>query len=199
MEVLKLVFLALRSLFLSRAVLAAENLALRQQLAVLRRKVKRPKLRRSHRLFWVLLSRLWAGWRSTLAIVEPETVLRWHRAGFRLFWRWKSRRRGLGRPKVEREIRDLVRRLCQENSTWGPPRVLSELRLLGYDVSESTVAKYMRRRRNPPSQTWRTFLENHVKDIAAVDFFTVPTMTFRVLYCFLVLRHERRRDRKSVV
>ena len=193
MQVLKLMFLALRSLLMSRAALAAENLAMRQQLAILRRRVKRPKLRRTDRLFWVLLSRAWAGWRSTLTIVEPETVLRWHRAGFRLFWRWKSRRRSVGRPKVEREIRDLVRRLCRRNSTWGAPRIQSELRLLGYDVSESTVAKYMRRRRKPPSQTWRTFLENHVSDIAAVDFFTVPTVTFQVLYCFLVLRHERRR------
>ena len=130
MGVLKMLFLVVRSLLISRAALAAENLAIRQQLAVLRRKVKRPKLTRSDRLFWVWLSRLWTGWRSTLAIVEPETVLRWQQAGFRLFWRWKSRRRGPGRPKLEREIRDLIRRLALENSTWGAPRVQSELHLL---------------------------------------------------------------------
>jgi len=193
MGILKLLFVVVRSLLLSRAGLAAENLALRQHLAVLRRKVKRPKLTRSDRLFWAWLSRLWTGWRSTLAIVELETVLRWHQEGFRLFWRWKSRRRGAGRPRLEREIRDLIRRLALENVSWGAPRVQSELRLLGYDVSESTVAKYMPGRRKPPSQTWRTFLRNHVKDIAALDFFTVPTATFRVLYCFLVLSHDRRR------
>ena len=193
MEVLKLMLLALRSILLSRAALAAENLALRQQVAVLRRRVKRPKLTRTDRLFWIWISRLWTGWRLTLAIVEPETVVRWHQAGFRLFWRWKSRPRGVGRPKAEREIRDLIRQLSLQNASWGAPRVQSELRLLGYDVTESTVAKYMPRRRKPPSQTWRTFLRNHVKDIAAVDFFTVPTATFRVLYCFLILTHDRRR------
>jgi putative transposase len=193
MGVLRILFLVVRSLLIPRAALAAENLALRQQLAVLRRKVKRPKITRGDRLFWLWLSRLWTGWRSTLAIVEPETVLRWHQEGFRLFWRWKSRRRNAGRPKVDREVRDLVRRLCRENPSCGAPRIQSELILLGYDVADSTVAKYMRRRRKPPSQTWRIFLENHVKDIAAVDFFTVPTATFRVLYCFLILRHDRRR------
>ncbi len=190
MGVLRMLLVFVRSLLLSRAGLAAENLALGQQLAVLRRKVKRPKITRGDRLFWLWLSRLWTAWRSTLAIVEPETVLRWHQEGFRLFWRWKSRRRGQGRPKLEREIRDLIRSMASQNPSWGAPRVQSELNLLGYDVSESTVAKYMPRRRKPPSQTWRTFLRNHVKDIAAVDFFTVPTATFRVLYCFLVLSHD---------
>jgi len=193
MDVLKLVFLVMRSLFVSRAALAAENLALRQQLAVLQRAARRPRLRRRDRVFWVWLSRIWRNWRSVVVIVRPETVVRWHRQGFRLYWRWKSRVREIGRPRVEREIRDLVRRMCRENKTWGVPRIQSELRLLGHDVAESTVAKYMSRPRNPPSQTCRTFLENHVKEIAAIDFFTVPTVTFRVLYCFVVLRHERRR------
>jgi len=193
MDVLKLVFLVMRSLFVSRAALAAENLALRQQLAVLQRSARRPRLRRCDRVFWVWLSRIWRNWRSVLLIVRPGTVVRWHRQGFRLYWRWKSRRRKTGRPKVKKEIRELIRRMCRENPTWGAPRMQSELHLLGYDVAESTVAKYMRRRGKPPSQTWRTFLENHVEDIAAVDFFTVPTATFRVLYCFVVLCHERRR------
>jgi len=193
MGVLQMLFVIMRSLLLSRVGLAAENLALRQQLAVLRRRARRPKLTRSDRFFWGCLSRLWTGWRSTLVIVEPEAVFRWHQEGFRLFWRWKSMRRGTGRPKIEREIRDLIHRRALENISRGAPRVQSELRVLGYDVSESTVAKYMPRRRKPPSQTWRTFPRDHVKDIAAVDFFTVPTATFRVLHCFLVLSHDRRR------
>jgi putative transposase len=193
MHLLAFVVSVLRSWLRSRAALALENLALRQQLAVLRRSVKRAKVRDRDRLFWVWLSRFWTGWSSALVIVKPETVIRWHRAGFRLYWRWRSRKRTVGRPKVEAEIRNLVRRICRENSTWGAPRIQSELRLLGYDVSESTVAKYMIRRRKPPSQTWRTFLENHVGEIAAIDFFTVPTATFRILFCFLVLLHDRRR------
>ena len=193
MNAMKVVFLFLRSFLVSRAALAAENLALRQQLAILKPRTRRPRLRRRDRLFWVWLSRLWSGWTSALVIVKPETVVRWHRAGFRLYWRWKSRQRCAGRPKVDRKVRDMIRWLSAENPRWGAPRILSELKMLGYEVAESTVAKYMCRKRKPPSQTWRTFLENHVKDIAAVDFFTVPTVTFRVLYCFLVLRHDRRR------
>ena len=193
MDVLKLVFLVMRSLFVSRAALAVENLALRQQLAVLQRSMKRPKLRSWDRVFWVWLSRVWGNWRSAVLIVRPDAVARWHRRGFRLYCRWKSRAPAVGRPRADREIRDLVRRMCRHNPTWGAPRIQSELRLLGHEVAESTVAKYMSRPRKPPSQSWRTFLENHVKDIARVDFFTVPTVTFRVLYCFVVLRHERRR------
>jgi putative transposase len=123
---------------------------------------------------------------------EPETVIRWHREGLRLYWRWKSRKK-LGRPKTGAEIRAIIRRMARENPTWGAPRIQSELALLGYDVAESTVAKYMARQGKPPSQSWRTFLENHVGDIAAIDFFVVATVSFRLLYCFLVLRHDRRR------
>jgi putative transposase len=193
MHLLAFVLTVLRPWLQSRAALALENLALRQQLAVLRRSVKRPYVRDRNRIFWVWLSRFWSGWASTLVIVKPETVIRWHRTGFRLYWRRRSRRRTVGRPKVEVEIRNLIRRMCLENPTWGAPRIRSELRLLGYDVSVSTVAKYMIRPRKPPSQTWRTFLENHVGEIAAIDFFTVPTATFRILFCFLVLFHHRRR------
>jgi putative transposase len=193
MHILAFVLSVLRPWLRSHAALALENLTLRQQIAVLRRSVKRPKVRDRDRIFWVLLSRFWAGWSSALVIVKPEAVIRWHRSGFRLYWRWRSRKRNVGRPKVEAEIRNLVRRMCRQNPTWGAPRILSELRLLSYDVSESTVAKYMTRRRKPRSQTWRTFLENHVGETAAVDFFTVPTATFRVLFCFLVLLHDRRR------
>ena len=180
--------------FLShRAELAVENVALRQQLAILQHSARRPKLRKRDRIFWVWLSKVWANWRSALLIVKPETVIRWHRQGFRLYWRWRSRNSKPGRPTVEREIRDLIRRMSKENPTWGAPRIQSELTLLGYELAESTVSKYMVRQRKPPSQTWRTFLDNHVDCLASVDFFTVPTATFRVLYCFIVLCHERRR------
>jgi transposase InsO family protein len=120
-------------------------------------------------------------------------VIRWHRRGFRVYWRWKSQAGKVGRPKIAPEIRELIRRMSREDSTWGAPRIQSELSLLGYVVAEGTVAKYMVRGGKPPSQTWRTFLDNHVQDIAAVDFFTVPTATFRILFCFLVMRHDRRK------
>jgi transposase InsO family protein len=169
----------------------AENLALRHQLNVLQRSVRRPQLRNRDRLFWAWLSRLWPGWQSALVIVQPETVVRWHQQGFRLHWRWKSRA-AAGRPPVDREIRDLIRRMAKENPTWGASRVLSELLLLGHAVTESTVNKHMPRQSKPPSQTGRTFLANHAHQIAACDFFTVPSVTFRVLYVFLILRHDRR-------
>jgi putative transposase len=193
MVVLKAVFLFLRALVMARLGLVAENLALRQQLAVCIHSNKRPKLRTRDRVFWIWLMRFWPDWRSALLIVQPETVIRWHRQGFRLYWRWKSRASKPGRPAIEAEVRALIRRMCQENPTWGAPRIQSELKLLGHELAESTVAKYMLRAPKPSSQTWRTFLDNHVQDLAAVDFFTVPTATFRVLFCFVVLRHDRRR------
>jgi transposase InsO family protein len=192
MGILKAAIVLLRAMLVPKAHLAAENLALRQQLAVCRQSVKRPKLRLRDRVFWVWLSGLWPNWRSALAIVQPETVVHWHRMGFKLYWRWKSRHGKPGRPPIEREIRDLIRQMSRENLTWGAARIVSELTLLGYDAAEATVAKYMIRPRKPPSQTWRTFLDNHVPDIAACDFFTVPTVTFRVLDVFIVLRHDRR-------
>jgi transposase InsO family protein len=192
MSIVGVFFLFVRGLLAGRARLAAENLALRQQVAILKHATPRPKLRPRDRVFWVWLSRLWAEWRSALAIVQPETVIRWHRQGFRLYWRWKSGASPVGRPRVEREIRDLIRRMAQENPLWGAPRIAAELHFLGYDVADSTVAKYLPHGRKPPSQTWRTFLANHVDQIAAIDFFTVPTATFRVLFCCLILRHARR-------
>ncbi len=191
MEALKGIAALLVVLIKSRASLAAENLALRQQLAVLRLSVKRPKLRRRDRLVWAGLSRLWPGWNSVLVIVKPETVIRWHRQGFRLWWRWKSKTKN-GRPKLDIEIRQLIRRMSRENPTWGAPRIRSELHLLGHDVAKSTVAKYMTRPKTPPSQGWRSFLTNHASQIAAIDFFVVPTVTFRLLFGFVVMRHERR-------
>ncbi len=180
--------LIFRGLLHGRASLALENLALRQQLAVLRRGVKRPRLRPGDRIFWVLLKRLCEDWRSHLILVKPETVVGWHRRGFKLFWRWKSRRGG--RPRISREVIDLIHRMARENSTWGAPRVQSELRLLGHEVADSTVARYMPRRpRGPSSQTWRTFLRNHLHCTVACDFFVVPTATVRLLYCFVLLSH----------
>ena len=192
MGIVRMIWVFVRAFFASRADLAVENMAFRHQLAVLQRSAKHLKLRKRDRIFWAWLLRLWSGWRSALLIVQPETVVRWHRQGFKLYWRWKSRKKP-GRPKVDREVRNLIRRMSGENPTWGSPMILSELLLLGHDAAESTVAKYMVRQPKPPSQNWRTFLANHVGQIAAIDFFTVPTITFRVLYVFLVLRHERRR------
>lgn len=191
MGVMHSVVMFIRALLSNRAELAAENLALRQQLAVLREKTKRPRLSQSDRIFWAILSRIWKNWRSVLLIVQPETVVRWHRQGFRIFWRWKSRAKR-GRPSIELEIRRLIRRMSRENPLWGTPRIQSELALLGHIVADSTIDKYRIRPKKPPSQTWRTFLDNHVKDIVAVGFFTVPTATFRILFTFVVLRHNRR-------
>jgi putative transposase len=169
-------------------------LALRHQIGVLQRSArKRPKLTSRDRLVWICLSRLWRDWRSALAIVRPETVIAWHRAGFRLFWTWKVRRGQPGRPVIWREVRDLIRRMCRENPSWGAPRIHGELLKLGIDIGESSVSKYMVRCRKPPSQTWHTFLENHARQLVSVDFFTVPTIRFQVLYVFLVLAHDRRR------
>ncbi len=182
MCIIKSIYLLIRAFLVPRLSLAAENLALRQQVAVYKQSVKRPKLRPRDRFFWVLLSRLWANWRSALAIVQPETVIKWHQRGFKLYWRWKSRGGKPGRPCIQRALRDLIRRMSRENPLWGAPRILSELLLLGCQVAQGTVAKYMVRIRKPPSQLWRTFLANHVPDIVACDFFAVPTVTFRVLY-----------------
>jgi transposase InsO family protein len=182
----------IRLLLANRSALIAENLALRQQLAVVSRTAKRPRLRQRDRIFWVWISKLWRGWRSALVVVKPDTVVRWHRHGFRLYWRWKSKNRG--RPSIDPVIRSLIRRMSQENPLWGAPRIGAELALLGHDVAESTVSKYMvRRRPGPPSQTWRSFLKTHMHCTAACDFFVVPTVTFRLLYCFVILAHGRRR------
>src|SRR5215469_10725309 len=179
--------------FKSRAALQLENLALRHQLGVLHRSVKRPKLTPPDRVLWVWLCAVWNDWRSVLVIVKPDTVIAWHRKSFRLFWTWKVRRGQPGRPAVPKEVRDLIHRLSRENVLWGAPRIHGELLKLGIDIGETSVGKYMPRRRQPPSQTWRTFLENHFKTMVSVDFFTVPTIRFQVLYVLLVLAHDRRR------
>src|SRR2546427_753959 len=173
---------------------ALENLALRHQLAVVKKMVNRPKLVGSDRLFWVALSRVWAGWRQALVFVSPNTVLRWQRRRFREYWVRLSARPATGRPRVSRQIRALVVRMAQANPLWGAPRIHGELQKLGIDVAERTVSRLIPKRRSPPSQTWRTFLTNHVRDVVSIDFFTVPTARLRVLFVFVVLgeRHLRR-------
>jgi putative transposase len=193
LSTLHLLAVATATAFKSRTALQLENLALRHQFAVLRRSVKRPKLTSLDRLMWTWLCDAWSDWRSFLVIVKPETVIGWHRKGFRLFWTWKVRGGQPGRPTVPKEIRRLIRTISRENPLWGAPRIHGELLKLGIDIGETSAGKYMVRRRKPPSQIWRTFLENHLKSTVSIDFFTVPTIRFQVLYVFLVLAHDRRR------
>jgi putative transposase len=187
------IIVALFSGFRSQGGLMLENLALRQQLSTVLQK-RRPRIGPVDRAFWVLLRRVWARWSDAVIIVKPDTVVGWHRAGFALFWRWRSRRaRRAGRPPIAREIRDLVRRMARENG-WGATRIHGELQKLGVDVSERTVSRYLRRDRRRPEhrQSWLTFLRNHREVIVAMDFFTVPTVSFRVLYVWFAIRHARR-------
>jgi putative transposase len=173
--------------------LALENLALRQQLVVYKRTASRPKLRRSDRLFWAWLSRVWTGWRDALVIVAPDTVLRWRRQRFREHWTKLSGRATVGRPSVSAEITALVTRMAAANRLWGAPRIHGELLKLGIDIGERTVSRLIPKRRTPPSQPWRTFLTNHVRDLVSIDLFTVPTAHWRVLFVLIVLAHHRRR------
>ena len=192
MRWLGIVFGTLRSAIRTRRELALENLALRQQVAVWKARQPRPRLSAMDRMFWVVLSTLWRSWRQSLQLVRPETVIGWHRQGFRCYWAWKSRRRP-GRRAIHADVRDLIRRMSYANPLWGAPRIHGELLKLGVTVSQATVSKYMLRPRRPPSQAWRTFLRNHAGDLMALDFFTVPTATFRVLFVLVLLTHGRRR------
>jgi len=180
----------------SRRELVLENMMLRQQLAVLRRKLPRARLRPGDRRFWLLVRRLWGRWSELLVLVRPQTVVRWHRAGFRWWWRWKSARRA-GRPPKDATLRALVVKLADDNPTWGAPRIHGELLKLGFAIAQSTVSKYLPRKRRPPDeavrQRWRTFLANHLPQAAGIDFFVIPTLTFTLLYGFVVLGHGRRR------
>ena len=178
----------------SRTALQAEILWLRHQLLVLERsqRGRRLRLHNTDRVLWVWLSRLWQGWRSAVRIVKPDTIISWSRKGFRLYWRWKSRARQ-GRPSTARDVRDLIRKMSLANPGWGAPRIHGELLKLGIDIGETTVAKYLVRPHRPPSQTWKTFLTNHVHELVCADFFVVPTATFRLLFVFVVLSHDRRR------
>jgi putative transposase len=183
-----------RLLLSGHSAVAVENAALRIQLAAFRRTRKRPVLTSFDRLFWVGLSLLWNGWRAALVYVQPDTVIRWQRERFRKFWARLSRvnRRRRGRPATAVEIRRLIERMAAANPLWRTPRIHGELKMLGIDVSERTVSRILRTLRRAPTQTWKTFLHNHVGQIASIDFFTVPTITMRVLFVFLVLEHRRR-------
>jgi putative transposase len=193
MSVLISALAVLRGVLRSRVALHLEVLALRHQLQVLQRsRPRRLRIAKADRWLWAWLSNAWTGWRTALVIVRPETVLAWHRQGFRLFWTWKSRRR-TGRAPVAADVRALIRTMARENPLWGAPRIHGELLKLGVEVSQATVAKYMARSTTSPSQSWRTFLANHAQQIAAADFFVVPTASARLLFVLVILAHERRR------
>jgi hypothetical protein len=183
------------AVFKDRADLVAENIALRHQLSCFIHRESRPRLRPVDRAFWVLLSRFWGGWTNSLIVVKPATVLAWHRQGFRLFWRWKSRKRGPGRQRISAEVRKRILEMAEMNVGWGAPRIHGELLKLGIAISEITVSRYMPKR-NPPlgaRQRWMTFLHNHLHETLAIDFAIVPTATFGIIYIFFVLSLERRR------
>jgi transposase InsO family protein len=192
LELLCFVLAILAGPFKSRRRLEAENAVLRHQLIILRRKVpSRVRLTNGDRWFLVQLYGLFPWILQTLTIIRPETLVRWHRAGFRCYWRWKSRSLG-GRPQIETDLRALIRRMSVENPLWGAPRIHGELLKLGFEVAQSSVAKYMVKRCGPPSQGWRTFLRNHAPDIAAMDLFIVPTVSFGLLYALVIVRLDRR-------
>src|SRR5271163_1149423 len=189
---IRFVLAVLASPFKSKSRLEAENAVLRRQLIVLRRKLKgRARLTNNDRWFFVWTYRWFPTILKVVTIVQPETLVRWHRAGFRRHWRWKSRSRG-GRPQIELELRTLIRQMSLENLLWGAPRIHGELLKLGFEIAQSSVAKYMVKRCGPPSQGWSTFLRNHAPDIAAMDFFVVPTIGFKLLYGFVIIRLDRR-------
>ena len=192
MKRLQKMLLALVSKFDIITQLALKNMALRQQLIVLRRSCKRPHIRRRDRFFWMLLSHLWGDWKESLIMVKPQTVIKWNRKGFKLFWRIKNSLKMVGRSRVSPEIRTLVRSIAEDNPLWGAPRIHGELLKLGIEISERSVSNLMPSRRGkPPSQTWRTFLKNHMYNTVSLDLFTVPTITFKILFVMVILIHER--------
>lgn len=188
-------FGVLLRVFRSRGKLVLENLALWQQLAVLKRWHPRPRLELFDKLFWVIAHQFWSTWKEGLIVVTLETVARWHRAGFRFYWRLISRvRKPAGSRRVSKEVRDVIFRMVVENPTWGPPRIHGELLMRGFDLSERTISRWMKRApRDPePAKRWLSLLRNHREAIGAMDFFTVPTITFGLLYCFFIISHDRR-------
>ena len=192
LAILHLLAMFVADLFKPRRQLEVENLFLRHQLNIaLRRTPRHLRLRQGDRALLVWMPRLWPSLLRSARIVQPDTILRWHRAGFRAYWRWKSGARP-GRPPVSRELRELIRRMSKENPLWGAPRIHGELLKLGFEIAKSTVSKCMNRHRGPPSQTWRTFLSNHADAIAAIDLCVVRTLTFEYLFAFLVIGHGRR-------
>jgi hypothetical protein len=192
LALLSFVLAFLTSPLKSRSRLEAENAALRHQLIILRRKVRgRVRPTNIDRWFLVQLYRWFPSILQVITIIQPETIVRWHRAGFRFYWRWKSRPLG-GRPQIEADLRTLIRQMSTENPLWGAPRIHGELLKLGFEIAQSSVHKYMVKRRGPPSQGWRTFLRNHASDIAAMDLFVVPTVSFDLLYAFVIVHLDRR-------
>ena len=193
---LRLLLTSVIRCFRTRRSLLLENLALRQQLAILKRRHPRPSLSLLDKIFRVLVRRCWSGWKQALLVVTPETVVRWHRAGFRLYWRFISKaQRPIGRRQISQEVRQLLVQMRAENPTWGAPRIHGELLMLGFEVSERTISRWMKRapRDSDAAKRWLAFLRNHREAIAAMDFFTVSTVTFGLLYCFFVIAHDRRR------
>jgi hypothetical protein len=189
---LPLVLAVVVAVFKDRADLVTENIGLRHQLSCLIHRGSRPKLRPADRVFWMLLSRYWNGWTRTLVIVKPATVLAWHRKGFKFFWRWKSRKRGPGRPRVSAEVRKLIAEMAEMNVGWGAPRIHGELLKLGIEISEITVSRHMPK---PPAasgsrQRWATFVHNHLHETLAIDFAVVPAATFGIVYVFFVLSDD---------
>jgi putative transposase len=194
MPTLTVLFGMLRAALIDRQKLLLENAALRQQVIILKRSVSRPRIEDSDRIFWILMQRFLTDWKSSLLIVTPETVLRWHRKGWAFYWTRKSKPMKRGAPPIGWKLVRLIQRMCVENVTWGAPRIRDELGLLGHEVAQSTVEKYMLKRTDPRrGQRWSTFLANHMTVTAACDFFVVPTLTFKLLYAFVVLSHDRRR------
>jgi putative transposase len=194
--IIRLCLATIFRLFCSRRSLVLENLALRQQLVVFKRRHPRPRVGVFDKMFWMTARRIWCDWRNSLIVVTPETVVGWHRAGFRLYWRLISRaQHSVGRKRLSKEIRELIFKIVVENPTWGAPRIHGELLMLGFDVCERTISRWIRRapRAPEPAKRWLAFLRNHREVIAAMDFFSVPTITFGVLYCFFVIGHDRRR------
>ncbi len=194
MEILpKLLFEFLRLIFRSKQDITLENLALRQQLAVQQRSIKRPKIKNSDRIFWIWLSRFWNDWRSSLIIVKPPTVIAWHKKGFKRYWKWKSRR--VGRPATDWEMIKLIHNLQKENPMWSAQRIQGELKKLGYEVCDNTVAKYMIKSKgdNSKRQRWLTFLRNHAKHIVGIDFLVARTIFFKSIHVFIAISHDRRK------
>ena len=195
LRLLKIGLQTLRSACRSRAELALENLSLRQQLAIYVQKQPHPRMSAPDKLFWEFMSKSWSKWKKTLIIVKPDTVVRWHRVGFRLYWRWKSRQgKKIGRPPINDEIRSLIRKMADENH-WGAPRIHGELLKLGHKIGQAAVSRLMPRKPRDPEkgQRWKTFLNNHSDVLAAMDFFVVPTATFGLLYGFFIIKHGRRK------
>jgi putative transposase len=191
-ETLRWLGILVLAAFRERRDLALENLALRQRLGVLKRKGV-PRLKPKDRVFWLVLSRVWPHWRKVLHLIKADTVVGWQRKGFRIYWARISKRKSAGRRQVSSEVRALIKKMSEANLFWGAPRLHGELLKLGIEISERTVSRLIHKDRKPPSQTWRAFLNNHLNDLVSIDFFTVPTVTFRVLFVFVVLSHSRRR------